>query len=129
VSGDVWIQQVGQKLVAESVSGDVHVDVATVPELSVKTVSGDVELRANPQDTSRWRVETMSGEVLAKLPVQASAQLSMQTFSGDAECELGQTHPRNGGKTTQVRLGNGTGRLEFSSFSGDIRVIKQLLTP
>lgn len=121
VSGDIEASRVLGILDVESVSGSVQVDMQRVELLDAKTVSGDLGLRVSLATGGRVNAETLSGTVSVQLPKDSNAQVKMRTFSGDVEPGFGHRSQRDE-KDFSYSLGNGNGRLDLSSFSGDIEV-------
>ncbi|MEW5982386.1 MAG: DUF4097 family beta strand repeat-containing protein [Acidobacteriota bacterium] len=122
VSGDVDINGIGNLEAAKSVSGDVIVESAGSPgELSVGSVSGDLELRnvkARSLDLSsvsgeitvtgsceRLAAKSVSGTLRYAGPLSRGGRYELQSHSGDVIVETGE----------QVGF-----EVTASSFSGDI---------
>jgi DUF4097 and DUF4098 domain-containing protein YvlB len=142
VSGDIRLARIQGDLRGEAVSGDVELIDAT-GEVDLETVSGDLTLR-NVRSRS-VRVETMSGEVQFEGPTQSGgrydfsshsgdlrlvlpqalgAMIAVETFSGSIDSDFpitlepGQRH----GKQFEFRVGDGSARIDASSFSGGIYI-------
>jgi DUF4097 and DUF4098 domain-containing protein YvlB len=100
-SGDVTVSDASDRVIAESVSGDVHVS-QVAGDVRSESVSGTIELRDATGDV---RAETTSGDV--SLLGVTSRNVVASTVSGEVEYD-----------------GNidATGRYEFHSHSGDIRL-------
>ncbi|MGQ0800025.1 MAG: DUF4097 family beta strand repeat-containing protein [Pseudomarimonas sp.] len=126
VSGRVSIDAtVTERLVAESVSGDVIVKAQNaLQRLQVSTVSGDLLLTAQAVGGARFDIESLSGDVQLNLAPGTSARLRAETFSGDLSSDVGRVEREELGPgahlDTQLLDGNGDIRVE--SFSGGIRV-------
>jgi hypothetical protein len=137
-SGDVTIVDASGTLLAESVSGDVAIDVTDTADLTVKTVSGDVAVKGGTLD--RVAVTTTSGDVLLGSELGAGPH-SIATLSGDAIIRAGDgvtvtartvagdlssslPHRSEGGPGRRsIIVGNGVTGLQFRSVSGDLRVV------
>lgn len=142
VSGDIRLARIQGNLRGEAVSGDVELIDAT-GEVDLETVSGDLTLR-NVRSRS-VRVETMNGEIEFEgptesggrydfsshsgdlrlvLPAALGATIAVETFSGSIDSDFpitlvpGQRH----GKQFEFRVGDGSARIDASSFSGGIYI-------
>jgi DUF4097 and DUF4098 domain-containing protein YvlB len=123
ISGDVVVGQVRGEVRAETVSGDVS--VTATPNLALaKTVSGDVTAR-DIGGTATLTLGTVSGTVVATgLKVRS---LECSTVSGDLQLSALQVE-RLLAKSVSGDIEFGaalarSGRYEFTSHSGDIRII------
>ena len=69
----------------------------------------------------------MSGDVQLQLPAATSAALHASSFSGDLRSDFGT--PRQAdhgpGSSLDARLGDGQGRINIETFSGDLRIRRQ----
>lgn len=137
-SGDLTILDASGTLVAESVSGDVAIDLTDAADLTVKTVSGDVAVKGGVLD--RIAVTTTSGDVLLGSELGAGPH-GINTLSGDAVVRAGDgvtvtartvagdlssslPHRAEGGPGRRsIVVGDGSTELQFRSVSGDLRVI------
>lgn len=89
-------------------SGDLETN-ATVNNVSVSTMSGDVELCIDATNDISVEVSTMSGDVSAEFNNVAHINLSTSSMSGDVK----NRHKGNKGYTADV---------DISTMSGDIRI-------
>jgi len=125
VSGDIHLQggldgDVGM----ETVSGKIDLSAKALNKLDVNTVSGDAILRAALRQGGAIKAETLSGELRLDLPRDTSAKLHVETFSGDINSPVGKVdrEEHGPGSTLDANLGNGSGRINLESFSGDVRL-------
>jgi len=144
VSGDTTLRITTSKLSAQSVSGELKVsggitgdvDLETVSgnldfggkaldRLEVNTVSGDAILRSALRANATVKAETLSGELRLSLPRDTGAKLHVNTFSGDIESAAGKVdeEEHGPGKSLDATLGDGRGRINLESFSGDVKLI------
>ncbi|MEO8160950.1 MAG: DUF4097 family beta strand repeat-containing protein [Arenimonas sp.] len=125
VSGDLRLQGgLTGDVDIESVSGDVELGAKALNRLEVSTVSGDAILRAALRPAGAIKAETLSGELRLELPRGSSAKLHVETFSGDIESPDGRVdrEEHGPGKSLDTTLGDGSGRINLESFSGDVRL-------
>jgi DUF4097 and DUF4098 domain-containing protein YvlB len=123
ISGDISVAGVKGEVRAETVSGDVN--ITATPNVSVaKTISGDVTARDIGTQTTLV-LSTVSGTVLGTgLRVRA---LEAGSVSGDvrlvgSEVERLEARSVTGNIEFEAPLAKG-GRYEFTSHSGDVRIV------
>jgi DUF4097 and DUF4098 domain-containing protein YvlB len=123
ISGDISVTNVKGEVRAETVSGDVN--ISATPNVSVaKTISGDVTARDIGTQTTLV-LSTVSGTVLGTgLRVRA---LEAGSVSGDvrligSEVERLEARSVSGNIEFDAPLSKG-GRYEFTSHSGNVRVV------
>jgi DUF4097 and DUF4098 domain-containing protein YvlB len=123
---------------AETVSADIALRGSRGETVTLRTVSGDLEIAASPQrvelhsvsgdvefegSATRSSFETVSGEIVVVGP---SGEISANTVSGDVSLEAGDiTQGRfeavSGDLILSVALADG-GRLACDSMSGDVKL-------
>jgi DUF4097 and DUF4098 domain-containing protein YvlB len=121
ISGDIRVSNVNGDLRAETTSGDLTATSVRRIRLA-KTISGDLEI--TDSDGDDVAAATVSGTVVARGLKARSVDL--QSVSGDmriADVESDRTYVRSvsGSIDYSGRLAR-TGRYEFQSHSGDVRV-------
>jgi len=120
VSADISLSgSRGESVTLRTVSGDVQVD-ASPQRLDLHSVSGDVEFEGSVE---RSGFETVSGEIVI---VGASGEISANTVSGDVTLEAGEVSQGrfeavSGDLTLSLSLADG-GRLACDSMSGDVKL-------
>jgi len=120
VSADITLSgNRGESVSLRSVSGDLEVE-ASPQRLDVQSVSGDVEFEGS---ATRSSFETVSGEIVI---VGASGEVSANTVSGDVTLEAGEVHHGrfeavSGDLILSLALADG-GRLACDSMSGDVKL-------
>ncbi len=123
VAGDVWIQgRAGVTMEARvrTVSGDVELRAPAWRLLEVRTMSGDVHVEGRVLAGSH-RVETVSGD--AAIVGTADMAVEASTLSGDVTTDL--PHTTSGGLGRRaMRIGGGDARVTFKSMSGDLAILR-----
>ncbi|HEY0746068.1 MAG TPA: DUF4097 family beta strand repeat-containing protein [Steroidobacteraceae bacterium] len=92
---------------ANSVSGDIHLDVQAAKHIEVKTISGSIVLNGKPAEieattvsgtarltlgtVSRARFKTISGDISAALAAAPDAQIEGESVSGDFKLDFATT--------------------------------------
>jgi len=122
VSGDLRASGLRGTLKAETVSGEMEVRGGSFREVSLQSVSGDVDLDLSLEDTATLSAETLSGDIVLRLPKAPNAQLSMKTFSGSLRNGFNAERAERGTRKVSATLGGGRGTIDLHTFSGDIRV-------
>jgi hypothetical protein len=127
VSGDILAPGLGDEAKLETVSGHVQARGGPWRSFTLSTVSGDVDVSGGPAANSSFSIDSMSGDVQLQLPANTSGNLHASSFSGDLRSDFGTPkEPEHGpGSSLDVRLGDGRGKINVETFSGDLRVRKQ----
>jgi len=118
----------GSRLVASEVdidtgSGDIRLEGVTSPRLALETGSGSVRAElAGPIEVIS--VESGSGDVTVRLPQGVGATVDLETGSGDFTLDFPLELVRKADGALRGRLGDGRGRIEIETGSGDISLIR-----
>ena len=139
-SGDLILTDIGGNVEFEAVSADVRIEAVNPIEITGKTISGDVSLRA-PRLT-RLELTTTSGDVRvdadftgkgpfairsisgdATLVARGGIQVEAQTVTGDLSSALAAKMESGPGRRLMV-VGKATTTLTFKSVSGDLAVVE-----
>ncbi|HEX5632239.1 MAG TPA: DUF4097 family beta strand repeat-containing protein, partial [Gemmatimonadales bacterium] len=81
-----------------------------------------LDLTTDPGDVS---IETGSGDVELRLPASVGAEVELETGSGDIHTDFPLQVTRAGEDALEGRLGDGRGRLEIETGSGDVSLLKR----
>jgi len=123
VSGDVRARGPSGRLRLETVSGDVSLDGGTFERIDMKSVSGDLELKAALTPQAVVNGSTLSANIRLALPEKTSADVSMRSFSGSVRSQFGNIHEASSERDRmQFKVGSGSARIDLSSFSGDVEI-------
>ncbi len=121
VAGDVWVVGDGQLSArVRTVSGEVHLRAPSWRLLEVRTMSGAVHVEGRILPGSH-RIETVSGDAVLSGTTDLAAEAS--TLSGDITTDLPHTSSGGLGRRS-MRLGSGDARLSFKSMSGDLAILR-----
>jgi DUF4097 and DUF4098 domain-containing protein YvlB len=122
VSGDVSVVVVGDADVTlTTVSGDVELRAGTLRSLSVATTSGDAKVAGRFAGPGPFSIETVSGDVL--LAPAGDLRMEMRTVSGDLSSDVGGRIESGRGRRS-VSIGSGGPTLALRSMSGDVTVVR-----
>lgn len=118
ISADIYVEALtGAEMSVETVSGDVEVEVDS-ESVDVESVSGDVDYRGGASET---HAESVSGEITIS---GVSGELAVGTVSGDIDVEAeelseGQFETVSGQLTISASLSRDA-RLSVETLSGDV---------
>lgn len=127
VSGDIDLRgRLDGEVSVETVSGQLEVGVheSSVRRLSAASVSGDIRIGTTLASGGDISLETVSGDIDLRLPRNLSANVQGESFSGDITAPGAEIdRPRHGpGSSFRHRYGNGDGEISLETFSGDARL-------
>ncbi len=127
MSGDIEVAATGEAEVSvRTVSGDVALRAATLRSLQAATTSGDLKVAGRLLGPGPFKIMTVSGDML--LAPAGDVRVEMATLSGDLQSELdGLTETRRGHRS--LRVGSGEPLVEFRSLSGDLSVVRPMAVP
>jgi len=128
-SGDVRAKGIASEVEAASVSGDLFLELGSVPHGRFKTVSGDVNAELELAREGRLDVESISGDVELMFKQPVDAEFDIETHSGDIDNCFGPQSERKSkyapGRELRFTEGNGSGRVRVDTLSGDIDVCRR----
>lgn len=128
ISGQVTARGTQAEVEAASVSGSIELVFAEFRDLSVESVSGDVDCRGALHPKGDFSFDTVSGQVTLTVPADVSADFSVTTFSGGIDNDFGQKARKTSqyapGKELEFSTGKGEAGVEINSFSGDVLIRK-----
>lgn len=123
VSGDVSAEGLIGTLVLETVSGNAELSGGPFVSLELRTISGDLQAEVSLAPEATVIGDSLSGNLNLQLAASTSALVSIKSFSGDVSSSLGGEASGDADeRRLEVRVGDGRGRIDLSSFSGDIAV-------
>ncbi|MEU4891480.1 DUF4097 family beta strand repeat-containing protein [Streptomyces sp. NPDC044780] len=128
VSGRVEAQAVTGELRFHSVSGDLTVIEGSGPSVRAESVSGDMVLDLAPAPKcSDIGLTTVSGEIAIRLPHPADAEVEANTASGSVTNGFDDLRVGGqwGAKRITGRLGAGRGSLKATTVSGAIALLRR----
>lgn len=128
VSGDLEVQAVTGDLRFHSVSGNLTVVEGAGTSVRAESVSGDMvlDLDSAPKPTD-IRLTTVSGEIAIRLPHPADAKVEANTASGEVSNAFEDLRVSGqwGAKNITGKLGAGTGTLKATTVSGSIALLRR----
>jgi DUF4097 and DUF4098 domain-containing protein YvlB len=121
LSGTTQVSGPGGRVDANTASGTVEVQGAT-RDVKAHAASGRVDVQGNPSESSYWDLKTVSGVVELGVPPSANFHLTAEAVSGQIKTDVPIVIEEQGKHSLRARMGNGGGRVEVHTISGEIRV-------
>lgn len=110
VSGDVRAEGVGAEVEASTISGDLQIIAKETARALLKSVSGDMSLRAALAAAAQVQAESVSGDIRFNFAEPVNAGFQVRTFSGDIDnCFSDDQATRSGGAGKELRFTQGRG--------------------
>jgi hypothetical protein len=127
VSGDILAPSLGGEAELQTISGHIRASGGPWRKLTLSTVSGDVQLNGGITHDGSLDIDSMSGDIQLQLPSTSSATLHASSFSGDLRSDFGapKESDHGPGSSLQTTIGDGHGKINIETFSGDLRVRRQ----
>lgn len=126
VSGDIEVRgAMDGRIKVEAVSGSIRVaSDAAARQVDAAVVSGDIRLEVGLQPGGRIQAESLSGDLELSLPAGTSARIEASTFNGKIRSPHGKVVKAEygPGASLSTTIGNGEGRIELETFSGDLTI-------
>ena len=121
ISGVIRVSHPGGRVEGGTGSGGVEIQDAT-NDVTAHAVSGRVYVEGNPGAQGYWNLKTTSGGVQISVPASANFHLSAEADSGEIRTDIPIVVEEQGKHSLRARVGNGGGRIEVRTASGEIRV-------
>jgi hypothetical protein len=131
VSGNIAARGVSGELRGRSVSGELTLETFSGSDVRLDTVSGEVTAditEAGPGSSAE--VNTASGSVFLRLAASPSQQVRVESVSGRLTSAFPQLTVKKGpgSRSMNGSLGDGTGRIEVHTVSGEVALLGQAAT-
>jgi DUF4097 and DUF4098 domain-containing protein YvlB len=121
ISGVIRVSHPGGRVEGNTASGEVEIQDAT-NDVTAHAASGRVYVAGNPGAQGYWNLKTASGGVQISVPSSANFHLSAEAVSGEIRTDIPIVIEEQGKHSLRARVGNGGGRIEVHTASGEIRV-------
>jgi DUF4097 and DUF4098 domain-containing protein YvlB len=121
IAGVIRVSQPGGRVEADTASGEVKIQGAA-NDVKAHATSGRVYVQGNPGGNSFWELKTVSGGVQFSVPSSANFHLSAEAVSGEIRADIPIVIEEQGKHSLRAHMGNGGGRVEVHTVSGEIRV-------
>ena len=121
ISGVIRVSHPGGRVEGNTASGEVEIQDAA-NDVTAHAASGRVYVEGNPGGQGYWNLKTASGAVQISVPASANFHLSAEAVSGEIRTDIPIVVEEQGKHSLRARVGNGGGRIEVRTASGEIRV-------
>jgi DUF4097 and DUF4098 domain-containing protein YvlB len=121
MSGVIRIAKPGGRIEADTASGEVEIQGAA-NDVQAHAASGRVSVQGNPGAKSYWELKTISGTVQLTVPASANLHLSAEATSGEIRTDIPIVVEEQGKHSLRAHMGNGGGRVDVHTVSGEIHV-------
>lgn len=121
LSGSVHVTKPGGRVDADSASGSIDIKGAKF-DVKAHDVSGEVNIHGDPGDHGYWDLKTVSGAVQVYVPSNSNFRFSAEAISGEIRTDIPIVIEEQGKHSLRAHIGNGGGRVEVHTVSGEIHV-------
>ena len=121
ISGVLRISNPGGRVEAGTASGDVDIQGAA-HDVKAHAASGRVSVQGNPGAENYWELKTASGGVQLAVPASANLHISAEAVSGEIRSDIPIVIEEQGKHSLRAHMGNGGGRVDIHTVSGEIRI-------
>lgn len=127
VSGALEAQGLSATLSFATTSGDLTVVEATSERIEGHTVSGALTADLDLADNGKIKLGSVSGDVTVRLAESTGAKVHAFTTSGSTSSGFDGLHTqrRPGKRSIEGVLGDGRGRVEVKTVSGDVHLLRR----
>ncbi len=120
-SGDFRLTDIGGDLEAVSSSGDIYAH-GVAGSIQAKSSSGDMRLKQLSSRDGDFNINSVSGDVIMEINPEFEGRISLRSNSGSINSRLSADIDSFSDSRLSGKMGNGSGRLEISTTSGDITI-------
>jgi len=121
ISGVIHVSHPGGRVEGNTASGEVEIQDAA-NDVTAHAASGRVYVQGNPGAQGYWNLKTASGGVQISVPGSANFHLTAEAVSGEIRTDIPIVVEEQGKHSLRARVGNGGGRIEVHTASGEIRI-------
>lgn len=127
VSGDINATSMAEQISAQVVSGDLDLILAKVKDVTLSSVSGDVDTELELSDDGLLKVSSVSGNIDLSLQDGVNADIRVHSnASGHISNKLNNDKVQEAkygpSSKLETRTGNGSASIKMSTVSGDVRL-------
>jgi hypothetical protein len=121
LSGSVHVTTPGGRVDTDSASGSIEIDGAK-SDVKAHNVSGELNIHGDPGDRGYWDLKTVSGGVQVHVPSNSNFRFAAEAISGEIQTDIPIVIEEQGKHSLRAHIGNGGGRIEVHTVSGEIHV-------
>jgi Toastrack DUF4097 len=120
-SGNIKITRPGGRVEATLESGSIAVEAAS-GDMKLHGVSGSLRVQGTPLANSYWELKNISGSMEIALSPGANLHLLAESTSGEIRADIALIIEEQGKHSLRAQIGNGGGRIEAHTVSGEIHL-------
>jgi len=121
LNGSTQIIKPGGRVDIDSANGSIDVQGASF-DVKAHGVSGSVTVQGDPGEHGYWDLKTVSGPVKVSVPTNSNFRFSAEAISGEIRTDIPIVIEEQGKHSLRAHVGNGGGRVEVHTVSGEIHV-------
>jgi DUF4097 and DUF4098 domain-containing protein YvlB len=121
LSGAVKVVNPGGRVDTDDASGSIDIEGAKY-DAKAHDVSGEIIIRGDPGEHEYWDLKTVSGSVNVYVPSTSNFRFAADAISGEIRADIPIVIEEQGKHSLRAHVGNGGGRVEVHTVSGEIHV-------
>lgn len=125
-SGDMSLVLTSTDVMVDTVSGDIELELGLFEKLSVRSVSGEIEIEGQLMPNGRVEMSSVSGDIAFNLGDPVNADVNVRSgIGGDIRNRFNDQKPEDnfpGGQKLDTVVGDGSGRISIRTVAADIRL-------
>jgi DUF4097 and DUF4098 domain-containing protein YvlB len=121
LSGSVKVVNPGGRVETDCASGSIDIEGAKF-DAKAHDVSGEIIIRGDPGEHGYWDLKTVSGSVNIYVPSSSNFRFAADAISGEIKADIPIVIEEQGKHSLRAHVGNGGGRVEVHTVSGEIHV-------
>jgi len=128
VSGEISLDNVGDEIDADSVSGDMRVRAPTLSRARFKTTNGSLQLTSALSRDARVDVESINGDQSLTFDGSVDAEIDIDTFNGRIDNCFGpkpkKKHEYGPGTELRFKEGEGHAQVRVKTLNGRVTMCR-----
>ncbi|MDP9339336.1 MAG: DUF4097 domain-containing protein [Acidobacteriota bacterium] len=121
LNGPTQIIKPGGRVDVDSANGSIDIQGANY-DVKAHGVSGRITVQGDPGEHGYWDLKTVSGPVHVNVPANSNFRFSAEAISGEIRADIPIVIEEQGKHSLRAHVGNGGGRVEVHTVSGEIHV-------
>jgi DUF4097 and DUF4098 domain-containing protein YvlB len=121
LSGAVKVVNPSGRVDTDDASGSIDIEGAKY-DAKIHDVSGEIIIRGDPGEHGYWDLKTVSGSVNVYVPSTSNFRFAADAISGEIRADIPIVIEEQGKHSLRAHVGNGGGRVEVHTVSGEIHV-------
>ena len=128
VSGRVVLSGDFEQAFLKSMSGDITAEISATDKLTIKSISGDIQISGTVKNKAQLKLSSVSGDIFYKVTGELNAACEVVSqFGGEINNQLTNDSPIAGNlhkKTLSFISGDGSGALWMNTINGAVSIEK-----